>query len=95
MKRNSRGARERDDAPEITPEQLRRARPMAEVYPGIDQAPVRRRRGKGMRPAKVMVSLRLEQPLIDAYKATGEGWQGRMRETLAAHAPKARHRRSA
>ena len=39
-------------------------------------------RGPGKRPALVSVTLRLEQDTVAAYKASGAGWQGRMRKAL-------------
>lgn len=87
MKQKLRVGPERDDPSEVSAEQLRAGRSMEETYPGFSQATVRRGRGKGLKAAKVMVSLRLEANLIDAYKATGKGWQGRMRDAIAMLAP--------
>jgi uncharacterized protein (DUF4415 family) len=43
------------------------------------------RRGRG-RPAKdvtkVLVSIRFDAAVLDAFKATGEGWQTRMNDAL-------------
>jgi uncharacterized protein (DUF4415 family) len=30
-----------------------------------------------------MIALRLDTPILDYYRATGRGWQGRMRADLA------------
>ena len=38
---------------------------------------------------KVAVSLRIDRAVVDAYKATGKGWQTRMNEALAASIPSA------
>jgi uncharacterized protein (DUF4415 family) len=62
---------------------LRNARPLGEVL-----AESKRRGRPPKEDKKVMVSIRLEPKLVDAYRSTGRGWQGRMRDTLEAHAPK-------
>lgn len=46
----------------------------------FDAAPVRR--GPGRKPAKVQVALRLDAEVLEAWRATGEGWQTRMGEVL-------------
>lgn len=70
------------DNPEWTDEDFRNARPFLEVFPEFTEA-VRRARG---RPAidnpKKQVSLRLDADVIDAFRATGKGWQGRINEAL-------------
>jgi uncharacterized protein (DUF4415 family) len=74
-----------DEHPEWTTDMLRRARPLAEV---LEES---KRRGRPiLENKKVMVSLRLEPELVAAYRATGRGWQGRMRETIAKYAPTSR-----
>lgn len=35
-------------------------------------------------PGKVAVSLRIDRAVLDAFKATGRGWQTRMNDALAA-----------
>ena len=40
-------------------------------------------RGPQKAPRKMPISLRLDQSVIDAFKATGEGWQSKMNEALA------------
>ena len=35
-------------------------------------------RGPGKRPAKMLVTLRVEPEVVAAYRATGRGWQTRM-----------------
>ncbi|MDR2195372.1 MAG: BrnA antitoxin family protein [Gallionellaceae bacterium] len=42
----------------------------------------RRTRGKGKKPAKELVSLRIPPDVLAKWKATGEGWQTRMVERL-------------
>jgi uncharacterized protein (DUF4415 family) len=90
-----RGKPDREN-PEWTDEDVRTARRGADVLPAAflresDAATAARKgRGPGKRPPRTMVSIRLEQELIAAYKASGPGWQGRMRDVLAGerNAPK-------
>ncbi|XWV18828.1 MAG: BrnA antitoxin family protein [Gemmatimonas sp.] len=46
------------------------------------------------RMAKQLISLRIDPQVVEAYRATGPGWQRRMHEVLSAHAPVA-HRAGA
>ena len=48
----------------------------------------RRPRGPGKKPPKVLLSLRLRADVLDAWKASGPGWQTRMADDLARHAPR-------
>lgn len=71
------------DAPEATDEQLAQAKPFAEVFPALADA---MRKNVGGRPRlenpKVAVSLRLDQDVVEQFKATGSGWQTRMNSAL-------------
>jgi uncharacterized protein (DUF4415 family) len=71
------------DIPPLTDEQLAQARPFAEVFPELAE---KMRRNLGGRPPvekpKKAVSLRLDQDVIDKFKATGKGWQSRINEAL-------------
>jgi uncharacterized protein (DUF4415 family) len=71
------------DNPEWTKEDFAKARPAAEVLPAEALAAFGKTRGrpKSATP-KVAVSLRLDADVVDAYKATGDGWQTRMNSTL-------------
>lgn len=66
-----------------TDEQLAQARPFAEVFPELAESI---RKNLGGRPRlerpKQSVSIRLDQDVIDQFKAGGEGWQSRMNEAL-------------
>ena len=64
-------------SPELTDEQMAKARPFAEVFPEL-AASIRRGRGPNKAPTKKLVSLRLSGQVIDAYKAKGPGWQSRI-----------------
>ncbi|KQR78287.1 BrnA antitoxin family protein [Rhizobium sp. Leaf341] len=70
-----------DDA-EITDEQARQRMTFAEALPELAES-IKRSRG---RPAvanpKRPVSLRLSPEVIEAYKATGKGWQSRIEDVL-------------
>ena len=73
------------DFPELTDEQLARMRPAHEVMPPAFFEAVKRKqgqRGPGKKPAKVLVSLRLEPDTLAIFKAEGQGWQKRISEVL-------------
>ena len=70
------------DNPELTEEKFLSARPFAEVFPQW-AAEIRRSRGRPVsdKPRKV-VSLRLDQDVLDSYRAIGKGWQARKNADL-------------
>ena len=73
------------DNPPITAEDFAQARPLKEAMPELYAALAKRRpgqRGPGRKPAKALVTLRVDQDVLDAFKAGGEGWQTRMNEAL-------------
>lgn len=70
------------DNPEWTEEDFKNARPFAEVFPELAES-IRRSRGRpAVESPKRQISLRLDPDVIDAFKATGKGWQGRINDTL-------------
>jgi uncharacterized protein (DUF4415 family) len=69
------------DNPELTDEQLSKARPFAEILPEL-AASIRRGRGPNKTPTKMLVSLRLSGKVIEKYKAGGPGWQSRIDQDL-------------
>jgi uncharacterized protein (DUF4415 family) len=70
------------DNPEWTAEDFRNARPFAEVFPELAEG-IRRARGRPVvEKPKRQISLRLDPDVIDAFKATGKGWQGRINDAL-------------
>jgi uncharacterized protein (DUF4415 family) len=73
----NRGIAEDPDNPEWTAEDFATARPAAEVFPEIVADYVRRTRGPQKKPVKVLVSLRLEQDVVERLRASGPGWQTR------------------
>lgn len=70
-----------DAAPELTEEWFEHA----DVMEG-DRL-IRRGRPKA-EVTKKLVSLRLDQEVVDRFRATGRGWQSRINETLRANLPK-------
>lgn len=74
---------DKDDAPELTRDRMRKARGGRDVLP--EPVLAQFRRGPG-RPAadnpKVPVSIRLDKDVVDHFKATGEGWQTRINSIL-------------
>lgn len=69
------------DNPELTDAQFARARPFADAFPEL-ASNLRRSRGPQKTPTKQLVSLRLDQDVIERFKATGPGWQTRMNDVL-------------
>jgi uncharacterized protein (DUF4415 family) len=69
------------DNPELSDEQLAKAKPFAEALPEL-AAPIRRGRGPNKAPTKKLVSLRLSGQVIEKYKAAGPGWQSRIDQDL-------------
>ena len=68
------------DNPEWTDEELRRAKPFAEVFPELAKSIAKRGRQKA--PTKVATSIRLDADVIAALRATGAGWQSRINDIL-------------
>ena len=80
--RIQRGIAEDPDNPEWTEEDFKNARPFAEVFPELAES-IRKARGRPvMEKPKRQISLRLDPDVIDAFKATGKGWQGRINDVL-------------
>lgn len=53
-------------------------KPVHEVHPGMPS----RVRGPQKAPRKMPVSIRLDESIIEAFRATGRGWQSRLNEVL-------------
>jgi len=68
------------DNPEWTRREFARAKRFDDAFP--DLASTIRRRGKQKAPIKKAVSVRLDADVLDAYKATGVGWQSRINSDL-------------
>ncbi len=71
------------ESPPLTGEQLAQARSFAEAFPDLA---TRMRKNVGGRPPldspKQAISIRLDSDVIDKFKATGAGWQGRINDVL-------------
>ncbi len=91
MKKKKTGPHKQDDeaiddpdSPELTPEMIRRMRPMREVYPEfVKEIKLTRSRGRPkLEYPKVQVTLQLDADVVGAFKEDGPGWQGRINEEL-------------
>lgn len=69
------------DNPEWTAEDFKKARPFSELFPELSDR-LRRRRGKQKAPTKKQVSLRIDPDVLEWYKSSGPGWQGRINDVL-------------
>ena len=70
------------DNPEATEDELKEFRPLRDVFPDL-AASIDRKLGRPRAESpKKAISLRLDQEVIDRFKATGDGWQSRMNEAL-------------
>jgi len=68
---------------ELTAEDFRHMRPTAEVLPELVELWRKRgERGPQKAPTKQQVTLRLDRDVIERFRATGAGWQGRINEVL-------------
>jgi uncharacterized protein (DUF4415 family) len=74
---SARDLREVSDNPELTKDDFAKAKPFAEVFPGL-AASIRKGRGPNKAPTKKLVTLRLSGSVIEKYKSGGEGWQSRI-----------------
>ncbi|MEO6015553.1 MAG: BrnA antitoxin family protein [Devosia sp.] len=78
-----------DDNPEWTEQDFKDARPAEEVLPPHILKAFPKLRGAQKAPTKIPVSLRLSPDVVEHFKATGDGWQTRIDETLKAAIKKA------
>lgn len=72
-----------DDNPPATDAQLAAAQP-GRRRPG--------QRGPGRRPAKVLLTMRIDPATLEAWRASGPDWRVRMQHTLTRAAPGGRKR---
>ena len=83
-----------DENPEITPEELHRARPASEVLAQLigekaTQELLRRSRGRPPKDdKKVSTTVRLDPDVLEAFQQEGKGWQTRINDVLREHMPK-------
>ena len=73
--------RDVSDNPEWTAQELRDARPFAEMFPDL-AASIRRGRGKQKSPTKEQVTMRLTRSTLDVFRADGPGWQAKIDREL-------------
>jgi uncharacterized protein (DUF4415 family) len=74
-----------NDNPEWTAEAVKKVRPVREAHPDLAEWSEKRKRGQRgpqKMPTKVPVKLRVDPAVLEAYKATGSGYQTRMAEVL-------------
>ncbi|MCX5478513.1 BrnA antitoxin family protein [Kaistia geumhonensis] len=70
------------DNPEWTEADFAKARPFAEAFPKLVES-IERTRGRPRAAVpKKQITLRLDQDVIDAFKASGPGWQSRINAAL-------------
>ena len=82
------------DAQPLTDEELARFRPAYQVMPEFVAKMMRQKRGRPpVETPKKQVTLRLDQDVIDHFKAEGPGWQTRINDALKGVAKKAAARR--
>jgi uncharacterized protein (DUF4415 family) len=89
----TRAAESDPDNPPITDAEFKRMKPAREALPALVGDKVAgellKRRGRRPLPAderKVPTTLRLDPDVLDAFKATGDGWQTRANDALRAWA---------
>lgn len=89
----TRAAKADPDNLPLTEAQLRNMRPAREVLSEAlgpaEAAAILKRRGRPVLPEnqrKVTLNMRADREVIDAFKATGTGWQTRINEVLRAYA---------
>jgi uncharacterized protein (DUF4415 family) len=63
---------------------FRRAKRLHELPENVQAALKRKSRGPQKAPTKKLVSIRLSPDVLDAVRATGDGWQVRIDEALRA-----------
>lgn len=81
------------DNPPITAEEFAKARPLKEAMPELYAALANRRADRQHpddQPGPAKVTLRIDQDILDAFQAGGEGWQARINEALRKAMPQRR-----
>jgi uncharacterized protein (DUF4415 family) len=79
-----------DPAAPLTDEEIKTLRPARELFEELGTPmPIPRGRPKAEQP-KQSVTIRLDPEVVAYYKATGPGWQTRMRDVITKGAPKAK-----
>lgn len=77
-----------DDAPEVTDDWFRKARPASDVLPklfgkGAAEELLKPKRGRPFSASpKEHVNIRLDADVLSAFRRTGSGWQTRLNNAL-------------
>ncbi|MBI2253452.1 MAG: BrnA antitoxin family protein [Proteobacteria bacterium] len=71
------------DSPEWTADDFARARPAAEIVPGVVTLAKKARGRPHAEVTKMPVTIRLDPDVVAAFKKDGAGWQTRIGEVLA------------
>jgi uncharacterized protein (DUF4415 family) len=79
-----------DDNPPWSAADFKRARPAREVVPELVEAFKRARGRPPLENPKISLTLRLDKAMVEKFRASGPGWQGRMNATLIKAAPRAK-----
>ena len=66
--------------------ELKAAQPFEAAFPELAES-ARRMRGPQKAPVKTRVTLRIDSATLEAFKATGKGWQTRIDAALKAALP--------
>ena len=80
----NRGIEQDRDNPEWTDADWAQAQPAVRVVPELVKDHQRRTRGPQKMPTRKLVSIRLDQAVLDRLRAGGPGWQRRANDILAA-----------
>lgn len=79
----------RGEVRELTKEDFAKAVAFADLPEGLRKTLSLRKRGPQKSPTKELISIRLSKDVLEHFRETGRGWQGRvnlaLREWLAAH----------
>jgi uncharacterized protein (DUF4415 family) len=67
---------------ELTAEDMRRFKPLDHFPELAKLVRSRGQRGPQKAPTKQQVTLRLDKDVVDRFRATGAGWQGRINDAL-------------
>ncbi|MEZ5688708.1 MAG: BrnA antitoxin family protein [Caenibius sp.] len=68
------------DNPELTADDIAKARPFGEVFPEL--AKTIKVRGPQKAPTKVSTTIRLSPEVIEHFRKSGRGWQSRIDNAL-------------
>jgi len=70
------------DVRELLAEDIRAMKPLSHFPELAELVRSRGERGPQKMPTKQQVTLRLDRDVIERFRATGSGWQGRINEAL-------------